>query len=528
MSITPASNGVCMIGERCRTSLETTSKRLERDCASRARCSCEKSRLDVEEPTSTPTVSSLTLSSSHVSGSPSSSSSTTSDPLPPASPGDPPTPHPTKLASRGPRQWGRGSRPHDRDRRLVHPRLDAALPEFVDVERVDARVLILVLDLAPPISDADVHAGERSPLVFRERVAEAAEGHREVARRRGADVEMLVEHHVRRRVNAAVPPVDAVKVLVVLVPEQRVTLACDREDVEVSAVAVRLLVGANRHFRDVRVHSALGQHEHDVRPSRAPGFPFLQLEARKVGYKVRLPLMPTRPDRDEFTLSLEEVLMPEPVPKRARVVEHEVEIVERLEHQRHAGDRDQAGGARSRQIEVAVGGVERHGEEALLAPLERAGAPRRLDCRAARAAEHVDDLLEEVTLGLRLPTWWKLEDVHVEEVATSLDQRVGAGCAQPRPGSDLKREQVEPEVLMYRDALRPDEIEVRVDQVAGTVRLLHISIIRGSGSTPCRTRSARNISPIRGSSFSYSTCRPPRRTLRSLLPKRSIFSAVKG
>src|SRR5262245_19169619 len=58
---------------------------------------------------------------------------------------------------------------------LGHPRFDAVFGELRQVDLVDARVLVLVLDLAAAVLDADVHAHEHVALVGGERVAQAAE-----------------------------------------------------------------------------------------------------------------------------------------------------------------------------------------------------------------------------------------------------------------------------------------------------------------------------------------------------------------
>jgi hypothetical protein len=82
MSINPVSGryGVSRIGERCSTSRFTTTNLLDNDCVSRWRWSFAKSRCEVEEPTSTPTVVSSTLSSAQVGSSSSSSAGASSAP----------------------------------------------------------------------------------------------------------------------------------------------------------------------------------------------------------------------------------------------------------------------------------------------------------------------------------------------------------------------------------------------------------------------------------------------------------------
>ena len=145
---------------------------------------------------------------------------------------------------------------------FAHRRLHAVPAQLIEIDGVDARVLVLVLDLTAAVLDAHVHAHEHPALVGGEGITQAAEGDGEIARRIGRRVEVLVKHLVGRREHPAMPPVDAHEILVALVPQQRVAVPGHGKDVEVGAVPVRLLVGADRHLRGVRVHGAVGENEH--------------------------------------------------------------------------------------------------------------------------------------------------------------------------------------------------------------------------------------------------------------------------
>ena len=112
---------------------------------------------------------------------------------------------------------------------LPMPDCTPCLAQLLEIDRVDARVLVLVLDLTAAVLDADVHAHEHPALVGGEGIAQAAEGDGEIARRLGRGVEMLVEHLVGRREHPAVLPVDAHEILVALVPQQRVARARSRQ-----------------------------------------------------------------------------------------------------------------------------------------------------------------------------------------------------------------------------------------------------------------------------------------------------------
>ena len=228
----------------------------QRGAQSRCRCTRANIRCEVDEPMSMPTVVSSTLSAAHATSLSGSSAV------------------PTWRCSNSRscmRRRGRGRvwRQAASLTNFRHARLHAVLRELRQIDLVDARILVLVFDLAAAVLDAHVHAHEHVALVGGERIAQAAEGDREIARGIGRRVEVLVEHLVGRREHHAVLPVDALEVLLALVPEQRIAVAGDREDVEIGAVAMGLLVGADRHLRGVRVHGAVGQDEHHVRAAGA-------------------------------------------------------------------------------------------------------------------------------------------------------------------------------------------------------------------------------------------------------------------
>src|SRR5512142_1391744 len=90
---------------------------------------------------------------------------------------------------------------HRRREILLHLRLDAVLLHLVEPDPVDARILVLVLDLVAAFLDLDrdrallarLDAEQRAALRQGERIAQAADPGREVARRLLAGIEVLVE-----------------------------------------------------------------------------------------------------------------------------------------------------------------------------------------------------------------------------------------------------------------------------------------------------------------------------------------------
>src|SRR5262249_60277348 len=145
------------------------------------------------------------------------------------------------------------------------------LGEFAQPDRMDALILILILDLGAALLDADVGAPafRPDPALEHDRIALGAEADGDIARRPGAGAEVLMEHVIWRRKAHAVAPVDTLEIAVALVPEERVARAGDEEDVQAGPVPVPLLVGADRHFRDMRAHGAFAQQQLDVRGAGA-------------------------------------------------------------------------------------------------------------------------------------------------------------------------------------------------------------------------------------------------------------------
>src|SRR5205807_3774150 len=75
-------------------------------------------------------------------------------------------------------------------------------------------------------------------------------------------------------------------------PHVGVALAAEEDDVVARAVAVVLLVRADRELAHVRHHRVVRELEADVLPAGAALLPFLELEAADVGDEVRLPHAP--------------------------------------------------------------------------------------------------------------------------------------------------------------------------------------------------------------------------------------------
>src|SRR5262249_27702966 len=122
-----------------------------------------------------------------------------------------------------------GTSPRARSRRLLrnslveifaHLRGDSAAGELAQPDRMDARVLILVVDLRTAFLDRGVGILLELHLVREHGIAVAAHRDRKVAGGLGTGVEMLMEHAVGRREHETVAPFVPLELGVALVPHQ--------------------------------------------------------------------------------------------------------------------------------------------------------------------------------------------------------------------------------------------------------------------------------------------------------------------
>ena len=259
---------------------------------------------------------------------------------------------------------------------------------------------------------------------------DAAETQRQVARAGGAQVEVLVEHHLRRHEHAAVLPVVALGLLA-FPPEQRETLPLDDDDVEAGPVAVGLFVGPYRELGDVRRHGAVAHLQKDVLAARAALLPLLEVERAGVRDEVGLP------DAAGMLRALagEEVRPPvEAVHEVVGRVEDELLVVEQAEDDGHVVDREQPRRLVALAVEMLVMHVQRHRDEAPFLPLEGLlGAVVVPDGGGAPALDHQDQLLVEVAHGVQALARRDLDDIGAGGVARSLHVEEGAVAAHAGP-----------------------------------------------------------------------------------------------
>jgi hypothetical protein len=197
--------------------------------------------------------------------------------------------------------------------------------------------------------------------------------------------------------------------------------------------------------------------------------------ASQIGHEVRLPHVIAGTHGDEVALARVPALLARALVEVEIVLEHEFLVVERVQHERQVGRRDEQSALAARTVEMPVLGVQRNREQALGPPFEAAlDAILELDLRRARPLEHVVDVLVEVTLRRRRSARRDVEQEHVGEVAAADEMHRGALHAEARPHGGFDREQVDAVILGDLHAFLRDPVEIRIDIVAGVEFLRHL------------------------------------------------------
>ena len=181
--------------------------------------------------------------------------------------------------------------------------------------------------------------GLRHALRVSDRDALVLEG--EIARRRRAGVEVLVQPHVRRHDHGADLPLVVAR-LVALRPHQRIALAGEDDDVGARPVRVRLLVGADRELGDMAVERGLGEVEADVAAAGAALLGGDQRQVDRVRHEVG-------GEQEALGLVLGGEIVRLAVEAALEVVagaEDEIQILVEVDHDRRVGHRHEARAAR--------------------------------------------------------------------------------------------------------------------------------------------------------------------------------------
>ena len=107
------------------------------------------------------------------------------------------------------------------------------------------------------------------------------------------------------------------------------------------AVPMAFLVGADRHFRRVRVHRAVGQDDLDVAAAGAAGLPFRQRERAKVGHEIGFPHVLARPDRKKVPLACKVAIASDAFRKGEGIIEQKIFVAKDVEQEGQVVRRDE-------------------------------------------------------------------------------------------------------------------------------------------------------------------------------------------
>src|SRR4030095_5801567 len=124
---------------------------------------------------------------------------------------------------------------------------------------MDARIFVFEFDLPAAVLDARVSPA-LAVLHPHEAEFPAAPAQRQIARRLGAGIEMLMEPLIGRHHHAAGFPIDPLHVLA-FGPEHRISLPSEDDYMGAGTMLVAFLVSADGELGDVRAHGLAGEIE---------------------------------------------------------------------------------------------------------------------------------------------------------------------------------------------------------------------------------------------------------------------------
>jgi hypothetical protein len=133
---------------------------------------------------------------------------------------------------------------------------------------------------------------------------------------------------VCRRKYHTVLPVHSSEIRVTVIPEKRIPVSSDTHDMEPRAMPVTFFVGANGHFRNMRMHDSVGEHEHDISTARSTIAPRAELDFGEIRDKVCLPHMISLTNLMEITITREIAIFARPTRKVIWMVKNEGLIIE--------------------------------------------------------------------------------------------------------------------------------------------------------------------------------------------------------
>src|SRR5882724_3146163 len=236
---------------------------------------------------------------------------------------------------------------------------------------------------------------------------------------------------------------------VFLGPDQRVTAgAAEQYQMRARAMAVGLLVRANRKLGDVTLGVVVGHLQHRVDTAGAPLLPSIEQHVRRVGDKVGLPYPPVV----ELAITVEVIFFTRITAAKPEIaIENKFAVPEQAHHRRRVGHCNITGGLIAAAVEVLVPRIKRNREETPGLPFKTFLLLLILpDRRCATARNHIDRELVHVMLRLGLASWLDLDDVTVvgHVAIGDVDDGATATLTLPRPQLDFRQTR-EVELLMY-------------------------------------------------------------------------------
>src|SRR5215471_13497360 len=203
------------------------------------------------------------------------------------------------------------------------------------------------------------------------------------------------------------------------------------------AMAVGLLVSANRKLGDVTLGVVVGHLQHRIDAAGAPLLPSVQKHVGGVGNKVRLPY----PAVVELAVTAEVVFFPGIAAAKPEIaIENKFAVPKQPHHRRRVGHRDVTGGLIAAAIEVLVPRIEWNRKETPCLPFKTRLLFLILpDRRCASARNHIDRGLVHVMLWFGFASRLDFDDVTVVGHVAISDVHDGAtaSLALPRPQLDF-------------------------------------------------------------------------------------------
>src|SRR3989338_8106810 len=332
----------------------------------------------------------------------------------------------------------------------VHTAISPRLRQLLLKHLADGRVLITVFNLIAALFNVLVNFCDIAETLSHAEF-DSAETRGQIAGRRRASVEMLVEPHLRRHEDAAILPVVTLNGLSFL-PKKGEAFSFDDDDVEAGTVPVGLLISPDRKFGDVSCHRSVGHLQHDVAPAGAAFLPLLKFEVAGIGNKIGFPDAAGM----GFSLAAEVVrIAVEAVREIVRHIKNDIRDMKEIKDARHVVDREKPRRLVSLSVKVLVPDIERQRDQTPLLPLEGLFGPFVVPYRRRPAPlEDIDQLLVNLSLGIQALAGSYLANIGAGRLSRPFHINKSAIASSSIPMADGNLSKVlDEKTLNYRDSL---------------------------------------------------------------------------